>query len=91
MPNNSPIYCFRANYERSNFNEREIPDWLQVATNWQGYRIWTVPWVADVARVLGILPAENSLEGWRMYLESLGLQEVTPVDCEDFFEDTLYC
>jgi hypothetical protein len=90
MSNFSPIYCFRANYERSNFNDHEVPDWLQVGANWQGYRIWTVPWIADVARILGNLPVENTPESWRVYLESLGLREVTPVDCEDFFEETLY-
>jgi hypothetical protein len=87
----SKMYCFRANYELStDFNRINTPDWLSLAENWQGYRISTVPWVADVARALGILSIENNPEQWISHLESLGLREVVPVCCEDLFEDNLY-
>jgi hypothetical protein len=86
------IYCFLANWERSaDFDNLRVPDWLELGVNWQGYRISTVPWVADVARVMGLLPIEDTLEGWISHLESLGLRDVTPVCCEDFYEDRLYC
>jgi hypothetical protein len=92
MPNQTKIYCFRANYQSStSFNPSNIPDWLCLDANWQGYRISTLPWIADVARLLGILPLEeNTLEAWIAYLESLGLKEITPICCEEFFEDTLF-
>jgi hypothetical protein len=73
------------------FNQRTVPDWISLDENWQGYRISTVPWIADVARVLGILPIEDTPEEWIGYLESLGLKEIIPVSCKDFFEDKLYC
>ncbi|MEC4805178.1 MAG: hypothetical protein SAJ12_05650 [Jaaginema sp. PMC 1079.18] len=92
MAKTSQIYCFRANYQKSRtFNPHTLPEWLTLGENWQGYRISTLPWVADVAKVLGQLQVEDTPEGWRTYLESLGLQEVTIVACEDFFADTLYC
>jgi hypothetical protein len=85
------MYCFRANYELSTeFNRNHTPDWLSLGENWQGYRISTVPWVADVARTLGILSIENDPEQWISHLESLGLREVVPVCCEELFEDNLY-
>jgi hypothetical protein len=92
MPKSSPIYCFHANYEKSKgFNRHAVPEWLTLAESWQGYRISTLPWIADVAKVLGLLQVDDTPESWRAYLESLGLREVTVVACEDFFEDTLYC
>jgi len=92
MIKHSPIYCFRANYQPSSqIDEGKLPDWLCLGVNWQGYRIWTVPWIADVAQLLGVLEIENSPEGWMFYLEGLGFQGITPVACEDFFEDQLYC
>ncbi|WP_013324539.1 hypothetical protein [Gloeothece verrucosa] len=92
MTKKGNIYCFRANYKQSStLNERQVPDWLCVDTNWQGYRIHTLPWIADVARALGLLPLEeDSPEAWIMYLESLGLKEVKQVGCEDFWEDRLF-
>ncbi|NJK37223.1 MAG: hypothetical protein HC835_18580 [Oscillatoriales cyanobacterium RM2_1_1] len=87
----SRIYCFRADYGRSpNLHQADFPDWLKVATNWQGYRISTLPWIADVAQVLGILQVENTASGWQIYLENLGFQGVILIPCEDLFEDTLY-
>jgi hypothetical protein len=84
----SQIYCFQANYVASSeFNRQTIPAWLSLETNWQGYRIHTVPWVADVARVLGLLSIEDTIEDWIDYLESLGLEAITPMDSEEFFED----
>ena len=91
MFNSSKIYCFRASWELSSpIRKHTIPDWLSVESNWQGYTIWTVPWIADVARVLGALEIEDSSEAWKSYLESLGFQNVTPVFGEDLFEDKLY-
>ncbi len=91
MGNNNHIYCFRANYELSaEFNPQTIPDWLSVETNWQGYRISTIPWIADVARLLGHLQFEDTPEDWQRYLESLGLTNITRVSCDDLFEDKLF-
>lgn len=81
------IYCFRASYEKSKFDRYSVPDWLTVEADWQGYMISTVPWVADVAVVLGLLPFELSVENWQTYLESLGFKEVVPVCCERMFKD----
>lgn len=92
MQTQSKIYCFRANYELStDFDDFAIPQWLCVRKNWQGYAISTLPWIADVARVLGTLQVEDTPQGWISYLQSLGLKEVTQVTCEDLFEDRLYC
>jgi hypothetical protein len=92
MKNRGKIYCFRADYYRSKtFDEGQIPDWLTLEVNWQGYRISTVPWVADVARALGLINVEDTAEDWKKYLESLGLQQVMPICCEEFFEDKLLC
>ncbi len=92
MGSHSKIYCFRASYELSNdFDQSTVPDWLSLDVNWQGYTISTVPWIADVARLLGVLPIEDTPEGWISYLESLGLKGVIQVSCEDLFEDKLYC
>ena len=92
MTKKGQIYCFQADYKEStNFDEHSIPDWLSLNVNWQGYCISTVPWVADVARVLGLLPIEDTPEAWVSYLESLGLRGVTPMCCEVFFENRLYC
>lgn len=91
MPKYGQIYCFRANYHLStDFDERTIPDWLSLEVDWQGYKISTVPWVADVARVLGLLSIEDRPDAWISYLESLGLKEVVPLCCEKLFEDKLY-
>lgn len=82
------IYCFQADYLGSQqFNPQEIPAWLSLEVNWQGYRIHTLPWVADVARVLGLLAIEDTSQGWQDYLESLGLAKIRLMDSEEFFED----
>ncbi|ERT06960.1 hypothetical protein M595_3109 [Lyngbya aestuarii BL J] len=92
MSNLSKIYCFRASYEASiDLDINNLPDWLSVAINWQGYRISTLPWIANVARLLGNLNIEDHPTSWKSYLESLGFRNVTPISCEDFHEDTLYC
>ena len=92
MASKSPIYCFKAAYSLSTYCDKDqVPDWLSLEVNWQGYRISTVPWVADVAKVLGILEVEDTPEGWLSYLENLGFKKVTQVHCEEFFEDKLYC
>jgi hypothetical protein len=90
MASPSQIFCFRANYPSKNFDENFSPDWLTVTTNWQGYRISTVPWIADVARILGLLDVEDTPEAWKTYLESLGLQDIKSLCCEEFFEDRLF-
>ncbi len=81
------IYCFRASYELSTkFNPSRVPDWLCLEADWQGYKIYTLPWVADVARVLGALEIEDHPDEWISHLESLGFTEVFPVICDDLFE-----
>jgi len=84
------IYCFQADYLASQqFNPQEIPAWLSLEVNWQGYRIHTLPWVADVARVLGLLAIEDTPQGWQDYLESLGLAKIRLMDSEEFFGSSL--
>lgn len=90
MPNTNCMYCFRANYD-PNFDPNKVPAWLSIEENWRGYKITTLPWIADVARVLDLLPIDNTIEEWIKHLESLGLQEIESVCCEELFEDTLYC
>ena len=91
MASKSLIYCFRADYSLSTYFDKDrVPDWLSLEVNWQGYRISTVPWVADVAKVLGILEVEDTPESWLSYLENLGFKQVFQVHCEEFFEDKLY-
>lgn len=86
------IYCFRADYQLSKtFNERTLPDWLSLEADWQGYKISTIPWVADVAKVLGNLEFEDAPSEWILHLESLGLRGVRQVVCEEFFKDRGYC
>ncbi|MGC9503088.1 hypothetical protein [Baaleninema sp.] len=84
------IFCFRAESVRSNFDENQLPDWLEVRANWQGYRVATQPWVADVAREIGLLLADDTPDDWIRHLESLGLQEIRQISCQDYYEDTLY-
>lgn len=92
MSNLGKIYYFRASYEPSiQLDINNLHDWLFVAVNWQGYRISTLPWIANVACLLGNLHVEDHPTGWKSYLESLGFQDVIPISCEDFYEDTLYC
>ncbi|NJK28023.1 MAG: hypothetical protein HC925_05210 [Coleofasciculaceae cyanobacterium SM2_3_26] len=82
------ILCFRANWrESADFDDSRVPDWLEVRSDWQGYTISTVPWVADVARIMGTLSADDTLEGWIEHLNSLGLRGIVPVDCEELWED----
>ena len=91
MSKNSQIYCFRASGELSNqFDLNIIPDWICVEIDWQGYKISTVPWIADVAQTMDILNIENTPHGWIIYLENLGFQDVQHISCEDMFEDKLY-
>jgi hypothetical protein len=82
------IYCFRASYQPLDFSH--LPQWLSFEVNWQGYQIMTLPWIADVARLLGDLEFEDTPQGWSEYLASLGLENITPVCCEDLWEDKLY-
>lgn len=92
MGKQSSIYCFRADYDLSrNFDRASIPDWLSIDVNWRGYNISTLPWIADVAKVLGLLPlAEDTPEAWINYLESLGFRGIESVCCEVMLEDKLY-
>jgi len=93
MGQQSRIHCFRANYDLSTeFDRTKLPEWLSVDENWQGYSISTLPWIADVAKVLGLLHfEEDTPEAWIDYLESLGLRGIESVCCEVMFEDKLYC
>ena len=73
------------------FDRQQLPDWLSLEANWQGYKISTIPWIAEVAQVLGILDLEaDTPEGWISYLQSLGLRGITQMSSEDFFESRLY-
>ncbi|WP_107671036.1 hypothetical protein [Cyanothece sp. BG0011] len=91
MSKTGKIYCFHADYRASTqFDAHQVPDWLSLEVHWKGYCISTVPWVADVARVLGVLPVDDTPEAWMNYLQELGLKGVTQVCCEDFYEDRLY-
>lgn len=88
---NSKIYCFRADYKLStNFDERTVPDWLCLEADCQGYKLLTVPEVADVARVLGALAIQDTADEWISHLESLGFKDVHQVTCEEWFEDRRY-
>ncbi|MGF1490165.1 MAG: hypothetical protein ACFBSE_24005 [Prochloraceae cyanobacterium] len=93
MGQQSQIYCFRADYDLSKeFDRTSVPDWLSIDVNWRGYKISTLPWIADVAKVLDLLPIEeDSPEAWIIYLESLGLRGIESVCCEVMFKDKLYC
>ncbi|MFB2983382.1 hypothetical protein [Microseira sp. BLCC-F43] len=86
------IYCFRASCEGSNkFNNGNVPGWLCLGVNWQGYMLWTVPEVVDVARLLGALEFEEDTPSeWISHLESLGFKDITPVCCEEMFESRGY-
>ena len=89
---NNQMYCFRANWKHSaEFDEGNVPHWLCVGADWQGYTLYTVPEVADVARILGALEIEDTPSDWISHLESLGLKDVTQVSCEEMFEDKGYC
>jgi hypothetical protein len=92
MTKSKQIYCFQADCKLSHtFEEHQVPDWLSLEVNWQGYKISTIPWIAEVAQVLGILfLEEDTPESWISYLESLGLRGITQVSCESFFESRLY-
>ncbi len=91
MTKKGAIYCFYADYQESEpLNKAKVPEWLNIEANWRGYRIMTLPWIADVASILGLLTFENTQEAWKDYLETLGFQKVTPVCCETFYEDKLY-
>lgn len=91
MEKNTPIYCFRATCKLpTNFDSNTIPEWISVESDWQGYKISTVPWIASVAQVIGLLNIENSPYGWVSYLQKIGFQDVKQVSCEDMFEEKLY-
>ncbi|MDC0833387.1 hypothetical protein POG22_10270 [Geitlerinema sp. CS-897] len=90
MSHTDRIYCFRAESVRSHFNETQLPDWLEVRANWQGYRVATQPWVADVAREIGLLAGDDTPDDWIRHLESLGLQKIHQISCEDYYEETLF-
>ncbi len=91
MKKNTPIYCFRATWKsETKFDINAMPEWMCVETDWQGYKISTVPWVADVAQAIGILNIENTPYGWISYFKKLGFQDVKQVSCENMFEEKLY-
>ena len=86
------MYCFRASYEGSTpFESSRLPAWLSLEMDWQGYKISTLPWVAEVARALGSLAVEEDTpDEWISYLENLGFKDVHQVVCEEWFEDRGY-
>jgi hypothetical protein len=85
------MYCFRAEWKDSQkFEQQSVPDWICLDADWQGYKIATIPEVADVAEILGILQINDSPDQWISHLESLGLKGVTQVCCEEMFEDKGY-
>ena len=91
MSKKESMYCFRASWKLStNFDPQNLPDWLSLDTDWQGYKISTLPWIASVARVVGALEIEDTPAEWISYLESLGLREIKQVSCEEMFEDKGY-
>jgi len=91
MKKNTPIYCFRATCKlANNFDVNVIPEWISVESDWQGYKISTVPWIANVAQVIGLLNIEDSPDGWISYLKKIGFQDIRQVSCEDMFEEKLY-
>ena len=91
MSKKESMYCFRASWKLStNFDPQNLPDWLSLDTDWQGYKISTLPWIASVARVVGALEIEDTPTEWISYLESLGLREIKQVSCEEMFEDKGY-
>jgi hypothetical protein len=70
------IYCFQADYLASQqFNPQEIPAWLSLEVNWQGYQIHTLPWVADVARVLGLLAIRRYPASMARLFRKLGISQ----------------
>jgi len=55
--------CFRANGE---WSENAMPDWLSVEFSFEAlkprcYRIWVIPWIAEVAMALGALELQQFL------------------------------
>lgn len=79
--------CFRAN---GKVNLNTVPQWLSVETTFDAneprfYSIWVVPWITEVAIVLGTLEVYGTAEGWIAHLESLAFEDVMPVSCHTFF------
>lgn len=79
--------CFRAN---GNVNLQAIPEWLAVEDNFAAnepyfYYIWVVPWIAEVAIILGTLELDGSVEGWITYLKSLAFEDIVQVSCLELF------
>lgn len=79
--------CFRAN---GKVNLKTIPQWLSVETTFDAneprfYSIWVVPWVAEVAIVLGTLEVDGTIECWITHLETLAFEDIVPVSCQTLF------
>lgn len=78
--------CFRAN----GTNLKSIPEWLSFEYSFDAqeprfYSVWVVPWIAEVALVLGTIELDGSVAGWIAHLESLGFEDVVQVSCFEFF------
>ena len=78
--------CFRAN----GTDLKIIPEWLSVEYSFDAqeshfYSVWVVPWIAEVALVLGTLELDGTVGGWIAHLESLGFEDVVQVSCFEFF------
>lgn len=79
--------CFRAN---GNVNLQALPDWLAVEYKFAAnepyfYYIWVVPWIAEVAILLGTLELDGSGESWIAYLKSFAFEDVVQVSCLELF------
>ena len=77
--------CFRAN----GTDLKAIPEWLSVEYSFDAqlrfYSVWVVPWISEVALVLGTLELDGSVAGWIAHLESVGFEDVVQVSCFEFF------
>lgn len=79
--------CFRANGKP---DLDTIPEWLSVKYSFDAleprfYSVWVVPWIAEVALVLGTVELDGSVAEWITHLESLGFEDVVQVSCFEFF------
>jgi hypothetical protein len=78
--------CFRVH----GTDLKAIPEWLSVEYSFDAqeprfYNVWIVPWIAEVALVLGTLELDESVAGWIAHLESVGFEDVVQVSCFEFF------
>lgn len=75
--------CFRAN--GTDLKARLSVEYSFGAQEPRFYSVWVVPWIAEVALILGTLELDGSVAGWIAHLESLGFEDVVQVSCFEFF------